>query len=41
MVAKKYGAKSIIRPKKLATSTSSSDEGYIHAISFIEKNLDI
>ena len=37
-IAKKYGAKPIIRPKKLATSTSSSDNGYIHALSFIEKN---
>ena len=37
-IAKKYGAKPIIRPKKLATSTSGSDEGYMHAISFIEKN---
>ena len=37
-IAKKFGAKTIPRPKKLATSTSSSDDGYIHAISFIEKN---
>ena len=37
-IAKKFGANIIPRPKKLSTSTSSSDDGYIHAISFIEKN---
>ncbi|MAV95493.1 MAG: acylneuraminate cytidylyltransferase [Euryarchaeota archaeon] len=37
-IAKKFGANIISRPKKLSTSTSSSDDGYIHAISFIEKN---
>ncbi len=37
-IAKKFGAKTILRPKKLATSTANADEGYIHAISHIEKN---
>ena len=37
-IAKKFGAKTILRPKKLATSTANADDGYIHAISYIEKN---
>ena len=40
-IAKKFGAKIIPRPKKLSSSTSSSDDGYLHAISFIEKNFYI
>ena len=40
-LAKKYGAKTIIRPKKLATSMANADDGYIHAITFIEKNFYI
>jgi len=37
-LGKKYGAKTILRPKKLATSTAKADDGYIHAISYIKKN---
>lgn len=35
--AKKFGAKTILRPKKLSTSTANADDGYIHALNFIEK----
>ena len=38
-LAKKFGAKTILRPKKLATSTAKADDGYIHAISYIKKNM--
>ena len=37
-IAKKFGANPIPRPKKLSTATSNADDGYIHGISFIEKN---
>lgn len=36
-IAKKFGAKQIIRPKKLATSKVSGEEAYIHAIKYIQK----
>jgi N-acylneuraminate cytidylyltransferase len=36
-VAKKYGAKIIIRPKKLATDKATSDKAWEHAIKFISK----
>ncbi len=35
--AKKYGAKIIDRPKKLATNTASSDSAVLHAIKLIER----
>jgi CMP-N,N'-diacetyllegionaminic acid synthase len=37
-IAEKYGAKTICRPKKLATSNAIGDDSYFHAINFIEKN---
>lgn len=37
-ISTKYGAKTIVRPKKLATSKSSSVSGWLHAINEIEKN---
>lgn len=36
-IAKKYGAKIIKRPKKLASDTSGSDNAWRHAINFIKK----
>lgn len=36
--AEKFGAKIIRRPKKLSTATANADEGYIHALNFIENN---
>ncbi|MDA8835049.1 acylneuraminate cytidylyltransferase family protein [Candidatus Pelagibacter bacterium] len=35
--AKKFGAKSILRPKKISNDKSSSEEGWAHAITVIEK----
>jgi len=37
-IAEKFGAKTICRPKKLATSNANGDDSYIHAINFIEKH---
>jgi len=37
----KYGAKAIHRPKELATDFSTSEEALLHAISIIEKEIDI
>ncbi|MBC8250758.1 MAG: acylneuraminate cytidylyltransferase family protein [Candidatus Nitrosopelagicus sp.] len=37
-IAEKLGAKTICRPKKLATSSSNGDDAYLHALRFIEKN---
>ena len=34
---KKYGAHTILRPKKLSNHKSSSEEGWLHAIEEIEK----
>jgi N-acylneuraminate cytidylyltransferase len=36
--AKKYGAKTIVRPKKLSLDKSSSDSAWEHAIKYIMKN---
>jgi len=36
-IAKKYGAKTILRPKSLAKNTSTSVSGWLHAIDEIEK----
>jgi CMP-N,N'-diacetyllegionaminic acid synthase len=36
-IAKKYGAKTIKRPKKLSSDTSSSEDAWRHAINFIKK----
>ena len=36
-IAKKYGAKTIKRPKKLSCDTSSSEDAWRHAINFIKK----
>lgn len=40
-VSCKYGAKAIHRPKELATDFSTSEEALLHAISIIEKEIDI
>ena len=37
-IAERFGAKTISRPKKLATSTAKGDDAYLHALKFIEKN---
>ena len=37
-VAEKFGAKTIQRPRNLSTSTANADDGYIHALNFVEKN---
>ena len=37
-VAKKYGAKTLLRPKALSKDTSSTELGYLHALKEIEKN---
>lgn len=36
--AKKQGAKTILRPNKFSTNTSTSESGYLHAINEIENN---
>lgn len=36
-LSKKYGAKTLLRPKELSLDTSSSEEAWIHAINYIEK----
>lgn len=38
-IAEKFGAKSIVRPKHLASDTASSTPGFLHAIKVIEKNI--
>lgn len=40
-VAKKIGAKTIFRPKKLSTDTASSDAAWEHAVKFIKKKISI
>lgn len=37
-IAKKFGAKTICRPKKLSTSSAKCEDGFKHAINEIEKN---
>jgi CMP-N,N'-diacetyllegionaminic acid synthase len=37
----RYGAKAIHRPKELATDFSTTEEALLHAVSIIEKNMDI
>jgi CMP-N,N'-diacetyllegionaminic acid synthase len=37
----KYGAKAIRRPKEFATDCSTSEEALVHAISVIEREMDI
>lgn len=39
--AKKYGAKIILRPKKLSTDVASSDSAWVHAINEIKKKNQI
>lgn len=36
-----YGAKPIIRPAKISSDTSSSEDGWIHALKYIELNFNI
>ena len=36
-IAKKFGARTICRPKNLATSTANGDDAYIHALDHIQK----
>jgi len=36
-LAKKYGAKTIIRPKFLSSDNASSDSAWLHAVKYIEK----
>ena len=36
-----YGAKPIIRPAKISSDTSSSEDGWIHALKYIELNFSI
>lgn len=40
-IAKKYGAKTIKRPKSISTGKSSSETGWLHAIKSIEKTQKI
>lgn len=37
-IAKKFGAKIIIRPKYLASDKASSDDAWLHAVNYIEKS---
>ena len=37
----KFGAKKILRPKKLASHKASSESGWLHAINIIKKTYDI
>ena len=40
-ISRKYGSKVIHRPKELATDFSTSEEALLHAISVIERKMDI
>ena len=39
-ISRKYGAKTILRPKKISLDNSSSEEAIIHAISKIKEDFD-
>lgn len=40
-ISRKFGAKTIKRPKELATDFSTSEEALLHAVSIIESRVDI
>jgi len=40
-LSKKYGANIILRPKKLATATATSDSAWIHSVKEIKKKFNI
>jgi CMP-N,N'-diacetyllegionaminic acid synthase len=41
MIAKKLGASTILRPKKLSTDYSSSESGWLHSLNEIKKNFKV
>lgn len=40
-IAKRYGAKTILRPKFLSSDNASSDNAWLHAVKYIEKKTQI